>query len=91
MLEFKRQGVAIVFVSHNLQAVISLCDRALYLQHEVRAYGDTAEVIEGYVRSAGQAPATSAKGDVEICNAELVSEQAPGSVVVSPGTRSPCE
>src|SRR6185436_18533915 len=31
MQEFKRNGVAIIFVSHNLQAVSSLCTRAIFL------------------------------------------------------------
>src|SRR5688572_13204696 len=30
--EFRRNGVAIVFVSHNMQVVVSLCDRALLLR-----------------------------------------------------------
>ncbi len=30
--EFRRSGVAIVFVSHNMQVVVSLCDRALLLR-----------------------------------------------------------
>jgi lipopolysaccharide transport system ATP-binding protein len=41
MVDFKRQGAAIVFVSHNLEAVRRLCDNALHLQQEtkkLRAY-----------------------------------------------------
>ena len=30
--EFRRSGAAIVFVSHNMQAIVSLCDRALLLR-----------------------------------------------------------
>jgi lipopolysaccharide transport system ATP-binding protein len=30
--EFRRNGAAVVFVSHNMQVVISLCDRALLLR-----------------------------------------------------------
>src|SRR6185436_19764012 len=30
--EFRRAGAAIVFVSHNMQAIVSLCDRALLLR-----------------------------------------------------------
>ena len=32
MEEFRRSGVAIVLVSHNMQVVVSLCDRALLLR-----------------------------------------------------------
>jgi len=42
MEDFRRQGVAIVFVSHQLQAIATLCGQALYLQQEVRAIGPTA-------------------------------------------------
>jgi lipopolysaccharide transport system ATP-binding protein len=52
MLQFKAQGVAIAFVSHNLQAVAALCDRAAYLQTEVRAEGPVREVLESYVTAA---------------------------------------
>ena len=54
MLEFKRQGVAIAFVSHNLQAVATLCERAVYLQNEVRAYGPVQDVLEKYVGAAAR-------------------------------------
>jgi energy-coupling factor transporter ATP-binding protein EcfA2 len=86
MSEFKRQGVAIVFVSHNLQAVMNLCDRALHLQHEVRGYGETTEVVEGYVRSTGEGRPTTAMGDVEICSAQLLEDDDRGALTVTPGT-----
>jgi len=58
MKEFKRRGVAIVFVSHNLQAVTGLCERALYLCADVRAYGPTGSVLGQYVAT-NQAPRTA--------------------------------
>ena len=51
MSEFRRDGVTIVLVSHNLQAVAGLCDQALYLDRTARAIGPTATVIEQYVTS----------------------------------------
>jgi lipopolysaccharide transport system ATP-binding protein len=51
MFEFKRQGVAIVFVSHNLQAVSDLCDQVLSLRRSTQFIGPTAEGISHYVRS----------------------------------------
>jgi lipopolysaccharide transport system ATP-binding protein len=50
MRAFKREGVTIVFVSHNLQAITDLCDKALYLRRQVKAIGDPLEVIDTYVR-----------------------------------------
>ena len=51
MFRFKRQGVSVVFVSHNLQAVADLCDRALFLKRNTQYLGATAETISRYVRS----------------------------------------
>ena len=51
MFEFKRQGVAIVFVSHNLQAVADLCDQVLFLRRRTQFIGPTSEGISAYVRS----------------------------------------
>jgi len=48
--ELKRRGVTIIFVSHSLDAVRSLCDRAIWLDNGVlRADGDTEEVIGRYL------------------------------------------
>ena len=52
MRTFKRDGVTLVFVSHNLQAVVELCDDAVYLNRQVRAYGPCAQVINSYVTDA---------------------------------------
>jgi ABC-type polysaccharide/polyol phosphate transport system ATPase subunit len=51
MFGFKRQGVAIVFVSHNLQAVAGLCERTLFLKRTTQFLGPTAEAISRYVNS----------------------------------------
>jgi lipopolysaccharide transport system ATP-binding protein len=53
MMEFRRNGVAIVFVSHHLQSVSQLCDRALYLKSDVKEYGPADQVLQTYVRSLG--------------------------------------
>jgi len=73
MKEFRRQGVTIVFVSHNLQAVSELCDQALLLRGRVMATGPTPEVIAQYVRSEDAAP-SAAHGGFEILDARLVSQ-----------------
>src|SRR5262245_52239625 len=52
MQEFRRSGVAIVFVSHNLQAVSSLCQKAVFLAGNIKAEGTPDDVIHAYVTSA---------------------------------------
>ncbi|MEQ1574299.1 MAG: ABC transporter ATP-binding protein [Vicinamibacterales bacterium] len=62
MRGFKERGVAIVFVSHNLQAIGELCERAVHLNHGVQSIGPTAVVLDDYVKSRGGptgAPQTS--------------------------------
>jgi ABC-type polysaccharide/polyol phosphate transport system ATPase subunit len=47
---FRDRGVSILFVSHDLDAVRSMCDRAIWLDRGVlRASGDTAEVVDRYL------------------------------------------
>src|SRR5207237_2575163 len=49
MRDVTREGRTVVFVSHNLAAVRSLCTRALLLDHGRLAFdGDTDEAIEQY-------------------------------------------
>lgn len=50
MEEIRRSDRVIVFVSHSLPAVESLCDRALWLDHGVlRALDNTKKVITAYI------------------------------------------
>jgi ABC-type polysaccharide/polyol phosphate transport system ATPase subunit len=47
--ELKRQGTTMLFISHNLNAVQRICDRALLLTRgELTAQGDVGEVIRAY-------------------------------------------
>jgi lipopolysaccharide transport system ATP-binding protein len=60
MKEFKRNGAAIVFVSHNMQAVYDLCDRGILLRHRALREGDVSSVIAGYLAGAfGDASASA--------------------------------
>jgi len=71
--EFKRNGVAIVFVSHNLQAVASLCDRALLLGGTVRADGTPSDVIRAYVSGVRSGRFVEAADDaIEVVSAMLM-------------------
>jgi len=52
ILEFKKKGVTILFVSHNLQYVKNICDRVVWLDHgKLKMLGRPAEVIAEYLNS----------------------------------------
>ncbi|ABY34956.1 MAG TPA: ABC transporter ATP-binding protein [Chloroflexus aurantiacus] len=47
---FRRAGKTIVFVSHALDVVRSLCDVAVWLDHgEMKAYGEAGKVVDAYL------------------------------------------
>src|SRR2546429_1293611 len=59
--QLKHAGTTIVFVSHNLSAVESLCDRVFLLrQGEVYKSGSARQVISDYERMLTEMPATAA-------------------------------
>ena len=48
----EQEGRTVVFVSHNLDAIIHLCPRAVWLEHgTLRAMGPTPEVVDAYLGS----------------------------------------
>jgi lipopolysaccharide transport system ATP-binding protein len=68
-----QQGRTVVFVSHNLQAVQSLCSRVLHLEGgRVVSYGDVASGIAGYLEGMARLESTrrwpfgEAPGDEDI-------------------------
>jgi len=51
MKGFKKNGVTIVFVSHNLEAVEKFCNKAIYLRDgRIVSSGNAAEVIRKYMK-----------------------------------------
>lgn len=51
MRSFKEKGISIIFVSHSMPSVLSMCDRALYLEKGMmRKIGPVADVIDAYLR-----------------------------------------
>jgi ABC-type polysaccharide/polyol phosphate transport system ATPase subunit len=56
--EMKYRGVTLLFVTHQLDQVRNLCDRALWLDHgQIEAIGDPMRVVDAYLQevSGGQA------------------------------------
>jgi ABC-type polysaccharide/polyol phosphate transport system ATPase subunit len=61
----RAEGVGVLFVSHNLTAVMNLADRAVLLERgEVRAEGDVSETIGAYHAVLAQAPSEHQTGEV---------------------------
>ena len=87
MQEFKRDGVAIVFVSHNLQAVASLCDEAVFMASEVKAQGRPDDVIRAYVTTAGDPTEASNNDAIRIASTRLYDDRGcPVVNAVEPGS-----
>ena len=65
MQSIVESGATVIFVSHNLKAVVELCDRAIYLEEgHVQAIGPPSEVVDRYVQRAAaeaQAPVAADK------------------------------
>jgi ABC-type polysaccharide/polyol phosphate transport system ATPase subunit len=60
--QMKLRGVTLVFVTHQLDQVRNLCDRAVWLDHGfVEAIGDPMRVVDAYLQEvSGAAPASGA-------------------------------
>jgi ABC-type polysaccharide/polyol phosphate transport system ATPase subunit len=61
-LEFRREGKTLICVSHALQSLEILCDRAMWLEHgRVMRIGPCRQILKEYVESASTpAPAVAA-------------------------------
>jgi homopolymeric O-antigen transport system ATP-binding protein len=85
MKQFKREGVTIVFVSHNMQAVADLCDRGLHLQRRLTKVGAASDVIQAYVRAVHQNDSFHQQGEVEILASEVLDQAGRRITDVQPG------
>jgi len=64
MQEIVHGGATVIFVSHNLKAVTSLCDRAIFLEKgQVQAIGRASEVADQYIRHVASQAVTGAATD----------------------------
>ena len=80
MLKFLQDGVALVFVSHNLRAVTRLCQSALMLERgAVKLHGAADEVVKGYLMATSKRT-TSDGGAVVLKHPELLGAAASGRV-----------
>lgn len=90
MKAFKQEGAAIVFVSHNLQSVAELCDRAVYLHSRVQADGPVQQVISKYLAAAAALPTDGASAGngsaMAIVGAKLTTMEGGSAEMVAPGT-----
>jgi lipopolysaccharide transport system ATP-binding protein len=49
LAEFKKSGVTMILVSHNLSDIEGLCERVLWIEnHRVRALGPAADILKAY-------------------------------------------
>lgn len=61
-----KQGLTVLFVSHDMAAIARLCDRVMWLNAgEIVKYGDAGEVVAGYQEAALGGGGSSAKLDLE--------------------------
>jgi lipopolysaccharide transport system ATP-binding protein len=83
--EYRQSGVAIAFVSHNMQAISTLCNRVLYLRPGAPPIlSDVATAIGSYV----SADARATDSRVQLVSATLTLRDSPDTVLgpISPGT-----
>jgi lipopolysaccharide transport system ATP-binding protein len=84
MKAFKQNGVAIVFVSHNLQAVANLCEQAIYLRSTVQAEGPALDSINAFLSSM-QSEQVTPNAIVDIDRVRLLTSDGQPAARVSPG------
>jgi len=86
MRSFKQEGVAIVFVSHNMHAIADLCDDALQLDGAVVSQGAAGDVVRDYLAGAGR-KATAGSGPVQLASLGLSCADGAPASIIAPGTR----
>jgi lipopolysaccharide transport system ATP-binding protein len=52
MMAFKKSGVTMVLVSHAMEDIIAMCDRAAWIEdHRIKMQGPAREVVERYLQA----------------------------------------
>jgi lipopolysaccharide transport system ATP-binding protein len=94
MGEVARAGRTVIFVSHNMAAVTSLCRRGIYLdQGRLKAIGPVQEIVDTYIRAAlppGQKSGfrrgeVRGSGRVKFTNLETFSRDVAAAPVIGEG------
>ena len=86
MKQFKARGVAIVFVSHNLQQVSDLCERAIFLQNAVSAEGPVQAVVAAYLGSSTARRTNQTGSPIDVLEARLTDASGAPVTTIAPGT-----
>ena len=87
MAEFRARGVAIVFVSHNLPAVLELCTQGLLLERgTVAKSGTPTDVVAAYTAQSGSAEEARAQGVGATITARVRTPKPDSLSSLSPGT-----
>jgi lipopolysaccharide transport system ATP-binding protein len=77
--KLKAEGTTVVFVSHNPATVLSLCERALWIEHgSVVADGPAPQIVADYLASQGAAmtlPAGHLSRDIELLGLRTLDAQ----------------
>ena len=82
LAEFRRSGIAIAFVSHNMQAIAMLCDRAVLLRAgQSPLLGSVADVTAAY---ASASVVSSSDPRITVLNASLQAADQPGRALDTP-------
>lgn len=82
MRELIKRGIPLVFISHNLPAVIDLCTRAIVIDHgTVRFDGAPAEAIQHYRQLPVAPRKTASGGPIHIVKAELANDRGEAATV----------
>jgi lipopolysaccharide transport system ATP-binding protein len=85
MRELIRRGIPVVFISHNMPAVVDLCTRAIVINHGTVAFdGEPGPAVQQY-RLVSQKPAVAGAAEmakrIRIAGTELVDDRGEASTV----------
>jgi lipopolysaccharide transport system ATP-binding protein len=92
MNEILKNGTTVIFVSHNMEAVSSLCGRAILLTNgQIAREGEPADVIAEYCRAGGVwVPPRSERKKAVVTGVTFEGAQSFGKAL-PPGTRLTCK
>jgi lipopolysaccharide transport system ATP-binding protein len=87
MRQYRKEGAAIVFVSHQLNSIVTLCSKALLMKHRVLERGDAVDVVRLYMSLMGSGQLAERMHEGFRTDAALLDERGQQIDSVSPGQR----